>query len=386
MSKLNSKCKQKQEGVINVTFQDVTTLNFKQLQHEWLTLESKSTPKFFLRWKWIGSWLKLLSPQEKIILLKAHENDNIVALGVFIERKTIRHGILKSTQWFLHRTGDSKRDQIWIENNDFLIANHNKKNITKTIWQVLLSKHAHVDEFIVAINHNSLEQEPLLESQKYKALSLYKEPGYHLSLIDITSIEEYLSTLSKNTKKQIKRSTKLLHQLGIINFIVEHKPEKQLKILEHAKQWHINKWNDTETPSGFKNNHFISFHNALVQSEQNTAQTIVASLSIDNNLYGCLYCFIDNNCAYFYLSGIKPIEDNRIKLGLTLHTLFIEWLIENNPTIKKYDFLAGKARYKHSLSNNQDTYSYLVIQKQTLKFKIENKLKELKQSLRQIFN
>jgi hypothetical protein len=117
-----------------------------------------------------------------------------------------------------------------------------------------------------------------------------------------------------------------------------------------------------------------------------TSKTVVASLKIKEELAGCLYCFIDNNCAYFYLSAYKPIEDNRIKLGLSLHSLFIQWLIENRSDIKKYDFLAGEARYKKSLSSHQDDHSYIVVQKDLLKFKVEKLLIGVKNKLKCLFS
>jgi hypothetical protein len=108
-------------------------------------------------------------------------------------------------------------------------------------------------------------------------------------------------------------------------------------------------------------------------------------LSLNEQKLAFIYLLKDNDCWYFYLSAIKSFEDNRIKVGLVAHLMIIEDAIKNS--IKKYDFLAGEARYKRSLSNQSGSTQQLVCyyrpsallkfrQKiRTLKWRLFNKLK-----------
>jgi len=69
--------------------------------------------------------------------------------------------------------------------------------------------------------------------------------------------------------------------------------------------------------------------------------------------------------------------DNRIKVGLVIHSLVIEQAIKQGIIV--YDFLAGEAQYKNSLSNaqpyEQHIYCFyrnkplLIIREQLRKFK-----------------
>ncbi|WP_085300408.1 GNAT family N-acetyltransferase [Cognaticolwellia mytili] len=381
---MNVKSKQIDPPIIQVTVKPLLAKQIKFLKEKWLTLEAKSSSFFFLSWKWIGPWLEQVSTSNKLILVEARQNEQIIGLGIFSEQKITRHGILKSTQWFLHRSGTNHNDQIWIENNDFLTTDENQELITQAIWKSLLLKHRHVDEFIIAMYHNKLDQFTLPSTLKYKKFIIHSENGYYINLTSISTIESYLSLLSKNTRKQINRSLKLLSTLGKYEFSVIQDPTQQNKILRNSAHWHISKWQETNTPSGFINTNFTSFHQNLINEVHPTNETLVASLNINEELVGCLYCFIDDKCAYFYLSALKPFADNRIKLGLNLHALFIQWLLENKPLIEKYDFLAGEARYKKSLSNYQDDHSYIVIQKKLFKFKIERLLIRLKDRLKRL--
>ncbi len=379
---MNVKNKQIELNTIQITIRPLLSKQINSLKEKWLELETKSSPAFFLSWKWIGPWLKQVSESEKLILVQASNQNQTVGLGVFVEQITRRHKLLRSKQWFLHKSGINSNDQIWIENNNFLTINENKDLIIQTIWKTLLLQHNNVDEFIIAMYHDKAEQLKYPLILGYKTTTTYTENGYYLNLENIFTLDDYLSSLSKNTRKQIKRSFKLLSQLGEYEFSVAQRPEKQTKILDQCKQWHISKWQKTNTPSGFTNPTFTKFHHELLNEDHIMSKTIVASLKVNNEVAGCLYCFIDNDCAYFYLSAFKPVEDNRIKLGLGLHTLFIQWLIENRPDIKKYDFLAGEARYKKSLASDQDNHCYVVVQKDLLKFKLEKLLKGVKSRIK----
>jgi len=378
---LNLKNTQIAEEDIKVTINTFSTDNIKELEGHWLHLEKHSTTGFFLSWRWISSWLNQTNSENNLMLVKAQYQNNIIGLGLFVENKIIRHGFIKSTQWLLHRHGSDKKDQIWIENNDFLINNQHKKVIAYAIWQQLVEQKPDVDEFVIAMRHNSDQKKSINQLNKYTEKLLYSEKSYYLSMDELKSFDQYLSLLSKNTRQQIKRSIKLLKQLGDVTFNVIT-DEKQWDLLQQSKHWHVDKWQQTSTPSGFCNPLFTDFHQHLIRANHLSTQTIVASLQISNELVGCLYCFIDGESVYFYLSNLKPMSDNRIKLGLAIHAFFIEWLIENASHITKYDFLAGDARYKKSLTNKQSEYCYIVIQKKSLKFWLEDKLKLIKNTFK----
>jgi CelD/BcsL family acetyltransferase involved in cellulose biosynthesis len=66
---------------------------------------------------------------------------------------------------------------------------------------------------------------------------------------------------------------------------------------------------------------------------------------------------------------------------LIMHILMIEWLITENKHYNEYDFLAGDARYKSSLSTVKDEYLKLTLQRNSIKFLIENKLRKVYQNL-----
>ena len=367
---------------ISISIQKFSLKNILDLdiKETWLTLEKESTSSFFLSWKWIGNWLNIISKNKTIILVTAQQNSTVVGLGIFVEKLTTRHFILKSKQWYLHRTGDEKLDQIWIENNDFLLNYRNKDAIRNAMWTHLLQCDHHVDEFILNVaKRHTLDDIPLANT--YDKIIENKELGYVVNCQDNLDFNQYLNTLSKNTKQQWKRSTKALGQLGKIEFSVISDSNQQLDILTKTSHWHINKWKNSCTPSGFLNENFVKFHQRLINDDHTTSKTLVTTLTINEELVGCLYCLQKDAIIYFYLSNLKPLGNKKIKLGIALHMFMIQWIHKTYPRDGQYDFLAGEARYKKSLASHVDEYAQITLQKNKLLYKLERCIQKIKKLL-----
>ena len=91
---------------------------------------------------------------------------------------------------------------------------------------------------------------------------------------------------------------------------------------------------------------------------------------------GCLYNFVHRGRVYAYQSGFHASRDNRLKPGLVSHFKAIE--LNYRLGNRTYDFLAGDARYKRSLSNASNQLLWLVAQRPKFAFWAENRLRDLK--------
>jgi len=362
---------------VNVNIEQFYISDFKVLEEQWLQLEQIANTSFFLSWKWIGCWLKTLTKGQKIYFIKEQKNNFTVGLGLFVEQIIVRHFIIPSKQWYLHRTGKEEKDQIWIENNGFLLEKSNKSEIQKAMWHYLLAQKNNVDEYIVYVAKKSSFDHLTINNKKYNSVNENPEIGYKILLTDFVSLADYLTTRSKNTRRQFNQSLRHISKQGEIKFSVIENKSDQKELLENAKHWHIEKWNNTTTPSGFSNEEFNLFHNKIITTSHPSANTIMAKLTLDNNLMGCLYCLTHEKKVYFYLSCFKPFADNKVKLGLIMHIFMIEWLISNKNSYSEYDFMAGDARYKRSLSTAKEEYLKLTLQRNANKFAIENLLKKV---------
>lgn len=344
-----------------------TNLSIELIKKAWLHVQSHSEQSVFLSWHWMGSWLTEINIPYKILI--ARENESPVAIGILFAKKRRILGIWPTTQWLLNRTGNRYFDQSWIEYNDFLVCSKNSAEIKKNIIKYLLQQPW--DEFIQGMvspeNCNDLAKACLVET-------LVKDRGFSVAL---DRVNKYYTKeiLSRNTRQKVNQSKKLLSIQGSLTFKVVTAPDEKLSLLDIIRQFHIDRWSDTETTSGFCNESF----SAIFKGQLVSGVCEVAILCLSEKPIAILVNYRYQNKVSFYLSALSNQYSGKIKLGLLIHSLAIEHY--KNCHIESYDFLAGESQYKRSLSNDIYEQNMFCFRKKTLINRIELILKMLKSFL-----
>ncbi|PCI59669.1 MAG: hypothetical protein COB35_10915 [Gammaproteobacteria bacterium] len=340
------------------------------LAEKWQSLEKKSNYNVFLSWLWIGHWLDLVT--DKLFLIEAYRDDEVVGLGFFVEKKRYALGFYPIKQWWLHRTGHQHQDQIWIEYNDFLLNSSIADEVRKEMIEQVKIYSPSVKEYIIGLSSSSVLNE-FSQNFSYQKNDI-KTTGY---LVDLTKIEKPFLTevVSKNTRSQINRSKKLLCEQGGLSYQVVSEKDELLKLLPNIAKIHIDLWQNTLEGSGFDNAIFKKFHTQLIKHMINQ-EVQISILSLNDEILGYLMNFVINNKVYFYLSAINKNKDNRIKTGLILHSEAIQHYLDQG--MSSYDFLGGEARYKQSLSNRRYSLAINSFFNNNLILQLEKKLKSIK--------
>lgn len=310
----------------------------------WLQLSNNCNTNAFLSWQWIHSFLKM--QYGEITLLVAEVSGELVGAGLISLQSKSVFKLAKVNQCFLNRYGTNELDQIWVENNDFLINATNKQQIREAFLEYILSLE-HVDEFILGLSDISIIK--ALELPSRMTYVEVTSNGYKADLRHLSSLNDYLLSISKNTRSQINRTLKILSAESNLLFEEATTPALKLSYFSDAAEIHLDRWGKSEYGSGFSNPHFTSFHKRLLMDTGPENITKMFKLSLGDECLGYIYILVEENKWLFYLSAINFHSDNRIKIGLVFHALVIERAILNN--IQTYDFLAGDAQYKKSLSN-----------------------------------
>jgi len=350
------------------------------IAQKWQDLEQRANCSVFLSWLWIGNWLDLNA--SAIFIIESYQEDKIVGLGFFTENTRNALGFYPVKQWWLHRTGNPKQDQIWIEYNDFLLDSQCESAVRQEMIDALThyKDSAAIQEFVIGLS--STRTLNTFHQMFNLSRTLIASRGYS---VDLETIKHSYAQdiLSKNTRSQIRRSEKLLNEIGTLSFRVVTNKQQILDLLPSIENAHIKRWRDSHEGSGFTNPVFTAFHHQLINRDESHVVQI-AVLSLDDNDIGYLMNFVYDNQVYFYLSALTNGFDSKIKTGMTLHCKAIQHYSEQGLQI--YDFLGGEARYKRSLSNHAYDLNINCFYKNNLALRLENLLRKANAFLRGRFS
>jgi len=358
----------------NYVVQISNTVDVEALESKWKNLiNSIDTLTFFHSWEWISTWLSLYQPD--ILLVSVSQQGETVALGLFGRSVEHRHKVLKSSQLRLFQTGDRDEDQIWVEFNDIIARPEHLEGARKACISALLSADTPCDEIVLSMIPGS-HSAGLLNTYPGAEVCL-SSPRYRTDLVELAkSHDSYLSSLKRNTRYQINLSRRRYESsYGALRLDFADSTSKALEYLGEAGKMHINRWND----SGFLNQDFVDFHTRFIERHFNAGFVDIARITAGNHIVAIIYNIIFNQNVYFYLQGVQPEPDGKLKPGLTAHAMLIEHYLDKN--MKSYDFMGGYSQYKEQLSAADDELLVIKIQKPLLKFRLENMARRIKRKL-----
>ena len=357
---------------LTVEIKEINTQALDELQQKWLALESTANNSIFTSWHWISTWLLYINFSAK--LLQVNFGSRIVGLA-FVSQNDESKYTLYTNQLWLNRTGNTLEDQIWNEYNDVLCENGLEYAIRSAVLHYFAKELSQVDEFIIGVSNKTVAQTPLPKelmqhtSWKTTSYSTILQPEY-------AQWSQYLQSLSKNTRRQIKRSANLFGGIDNINLLRANSTEQAINYFNDAGEYHKRRWANQH--SGFENSYFVNFHHQLIKNNFDAGSIDIIKIQVEDKTICYLYNLIYKNTVYFYLSGIEYTQDNRLKPGLLSHSIAIAYYAALG--YEEYDFMGGEGRYKNSLSNKKSAMIISNFRRKSLPFLASDMLRQLKKN------
>jgi hypothetical protein len=303
-----------------------------------------TSSSLFLSKAWLLNWLKVIDSPVSLAVFyhhKEHHNNEPVGFAL-LGKQSAWYG----DTYYLNQTGNAQNDQMWIEQND-VVCPQAYKALCRASLLLALRKTPHFHRAVMSMSTTN--------DWPSAGLFTWLNEQTPVSYVNLESVhaqqQGYESTLSKNTKSAVKRAAKYIENAhGNISMQVSTQNLSELLINDIAPL-HIQQWGATEHGSGFSNPVFAEFLQRLCTQSSEVCHCEVLSFKAGDLVLGHLFNIISHNEVYFYLSAINYADsDNKYKPGMLIHTLAIEHYSKLN--MSKYDFLAGQARYKESLSTH----------------------------------
>lgn len=200
--------------------------------------------------------------------------------------------------------------------------------------------------------------------------------------------EDYLSTLSSNTRSQIRRSIrKYEDRLGGLRAESASGAAQALDWFAEMLDLHDRRWRSVGEPSGFTQD-ARDFHADLISEilSRESSDGLCADLTrvtAGSETIGILYHLVLRGHVHFYQSGFLYHDDSHLKPGLVSHALSIEDCIRSGHG--RYDFLGGEAepvRYKRSLSTDAEILYWATLPNGTLRESVLSTARRVKDAVR----
>ncbi|WP_189608021.1 GNAT family N-acetyltransferase [Saccharospirillum salsuginis] len=348
-----------------------------ELENDWRDLERRSMPAVFLSWQWIGVWLHVYKPAGRLV--RIYESSRLIGACIIVDASERRHGLLTSKCIRLHQTGRSYEDQIWIEYNGVLSEHGRERDVIEACLAHLCLKDDRWEEFVIgAIDER--DADCYARSTGLAKHVRWEAPCYGVDLHGLAQNQQsYLDSLNRNTRHQIRRSMRLYNDRGGLHLSRAESLDSALASFESIGPRHLARWGNGVDQSGFANPDFIRFHRRMIEQHWPNASIDLLNIWSGDELVGTFYNLLYQGVVYFYLSGLKVEEDNRLKPGLVGHAMSIEHYRSRG--FGFYDFMGGSERYKTQMGRKHRNLVQISLQRNRFKFRLEQAARLVKHQL-----
>jgi CelD/BcsL family acetyltransferase involved in cellulose biosynthesis len=334
----------------------------------WRELAAETPRSYFLAPGYVETWLDHLPAGANVRLALVRQDGEPAAAAFVGNARVVRQRIFRSDAWLLNQTGSRALDQVYIEDNDFLC----RPGATFSLADFLAQLPGQWEElYLSGIDPQSAAGKMLERAgSPYDIFVMNRIPAPYVDLAAIAaSRKDYLAALGSNTRSQVRRCYKLYEQRGKLATEIAATAEQALDIYDDLVKLHQHWWGLRGGKGAFANPWFYEFHRDLIARRFDAGEIQLVRVRSGEVSIGCIYNFVWNGAAFFYQSGFRPEQDNRLKPGYVCHTEAIRHNLAAGLSV--YDFMASFDEYKVRMSTHQRELVWARVQKPRLKFAVE---------------
>ena len=169
------------------------------------------------------------------------------------------------------------------------------------------------------------------------------------------SWQDYLSSQSRNFRKQFKRRNNRLQRTGKAGFTLCHTPDEINQTFDALIKLHHARWDSKSAADNsagsesFDEDSYLSFHREFAQTLGRKGQLWMQRFELDKELVGVEYAFSHNRCLYLFQTGFLP-QYSQLAPGHIMMSRLIESAIQAG--ILEIDLLKGDYPYKQSYAGD----------------------------------
>lgn len=322
----------------------------------------KFSHSIFLTSPWMASWLHTIGDKTEIYsLLFFNKQKELVGI-CFITRANIRRRKFFKIEQLSLNESEVKGNKFIIEYNGILHDPDFHDDVLYSFIEFLSCSGLKFDELRI----NAAEADAFHNLKKLCidfGLNLIEDETSKAYCTNLCGYDgdpdNYLASLSKSKREQIRRSIKYFRQFGEPQLEFASGRDECLEYFHKLGELHQRAWNNRGTAGAYANQNWVDFHNRIISDYPDRVQLI--RISYGSHILGYLYNLIDGKVAYSIQSGFNYSEDKNDRPGIVSHFMVTNDYIRG--AMLRYEYLAGDSQYKHSLSNAHRQFSWYMVQK-----------------------
>jgi CelD/BcsL family acetyltransferase involved in cellulose biosynthesis len=187
---------------------------------------------------------------------------------------------------------------------------------------------------------------------------------------------DVLDALPSSRRQRVRRA---IRHLGELQTQWAGDDAEAQGMLDELIALHTVRWQSEGQSGAFSDPRFTAFHRALIAQLLPAGRAALFSVRRDGETIACLYGLAEGERMLFYQGGMKRFDDNRLRVGVAAHALFMQACRERG--FSKYDFLAPAARYKSDLSTSSEQLVWAELERPGARLKLERVARAAKRRL-----
>lgn len=320
-----------------------------RLQTDWQSLQAHADATPFSSWPWVGTWLAQLPRDLDVLVFRATQGTQLIALGLLVRGESRGVRRLLGTPWHLHETGNAVIDEITAEYGGLLARRGHEVDayrallacLPKQVEQLHISASAHAGIISAARGERGpAVHMPRQQSCYFVDLQMLRDSG-----------GDYIDALGRNTRATLRRTRRAYAELGPPRIDVPDSVGQAMDWLAQLRFTHQHYWQGRGEQGAFASPFFATFHEQLIAEHHDSGFAQILRIRAGDTVVGWVYNLAWQQQVFFYNAGLNygllPRHD---RPGYLAHLLAVEHYLDD--AMDSYDFLAGDGDYKRAMSTH----------------------------------
>jgi len=317
------------------------TSGFESLEDSWNVVLKNSgcTRSIFQTFDWNLSWWANYKKAKELFILVVKEDNVPIGLAPLYTETRLILGFVPLKKLSIIGTGPS--DYL-----DFIIMKGKERLVHSIMFNYLRN------------NRNSWD---VIDFQEIPSLS--PTISYYSRLVSKDHInskikfqnfcpvlrlpdrwEDYTNSLSRKSRKNLKRDMRILKKDFDVRFDIVDKPDEINKKITEVIDLHQQKWSSEGKHGSFTSHLFRAFHLEVCKVLSRLRHVRLYMLMLNNELVSALYNYHYDGKIYYYLPGYNK-KFSKYSVGRVIIGLAIKDSIKKG--VESFDFLRGDENYKY---------------------------------------